>query len=166
MGIPLTAGDRVKVYDLSCLSLTTPMLIRAVAKLLKGGVSLELCSPAIVIEPNGTDRLHTLLDALDTHYRHIHGIKTHPREMAQAGRKRLLDPDMLPEIRAKLNEPGATTTDVALSLGVARSTLFNYLERHDLDRRVNRQKKGEGSRSKDGCDEVEVAGPDADNASV
>lgn len=166
MDIRLTAGDRIKVHDLSCLSLTTPMLIRAVAKLLKTGVSLELCSPAIIIEPNGADRLHTMFDALDNHYRHIHGIKTHPKEMAQAGRKRLLDPSMLPEIRAKLNEPGATTTNVALSLGVARSTLFNYLERHDLDRRVNRQKKGEGSRSKDGCDKVEVAGPDADNASV
>uniref|UniRef100_UPI0035CBE073 Hin recombinase n=1 Tax=uncultured Sphingomonas sp. TaxID=158754 RepID=UPI0035CBE073 len=162
-GIRLTAGDRVKVHDLSCLSLTTPMLIRAVAKLLKGGVSLELCSPAIVIEPNGADRLHTMLDALDTHYRHIHGIKTHPKEMAQAGRKRLLDPNMLPEIRAKLNELGATTTDVALSLGVARSTLFNYLERYDLDRRVNRQKKGVGGRSEDGCDDVEVAGPHGDN---
>ena len=165
MGIRLTAGDRVKVHDLSCLSLTTPMLIRAVSKLLKGGVSLELCSPAIVIEPNGPDRLHTLLDALDNHYRHMHGIKTHPPEMAQAGRKRLLDPNMLPEIRAKLDEPGATTTDVALSLGVARSTLFNYLERYDLDRRVSRQKKGVGSRPEDGCDQVEVAGPDADTTS-
>ena len=164
-GIRLTAGDRVKVHDLSCLSLTTPMLIRAVAKLLKAGVSLELCSPAIVIEPNGADRLHTLLDALDTHYRHIHGIKTHPREMAQAGRKRLLDPNMLPEIRAKLDEPGATTTDVASSLGVARSTLFNYLERYDIDRRVKRQKKGVGRGAEDGCDQVEIASPDADDTS-
>jgi len=165
MDIRLTAGDRVKVHDLSCLSLTTPMLIRAVAKLLKAGVTLELCSPAIVIEPNGADRLHTMLDALDTHYRHIHGIKTHPKQMAQAGRKRLLDPNMLPEIRAKLHEPGATTTDVASSLGVARSTLFNYLERYDVDRRVNRQKKGVGSRSEDGCNEVKVTGPHADNTS-
>lgn len=165
MGIRLTAGDCVKVHDLSCLSLTTPMLIRAVAKLLKAGVTFELCSPAIVIEPNGADRLHTMLDALDSHYRHIHGIKTHPKEMAQAGRKRLLDPNMLPEIRAKLNEAGATTTDVASSLGVARSTLFNYLERYDLDRRVNRQKKGVGSRSEDGCDEVDVVGSDVDNTS-
>ena len=165
MGIRLTAGDRVKVHDLSCLSLTTPMLIRAVAKLLKAGVSLELCSPAIVIQPNGADQLHTLLDALDTHYRHIHGIKTHPKEMAQSGRKRLLDPDMLSAIRAKLDKPGATTTNVASSLGVARSTLFNYLERYDLDRRVSRQKKGVGGRSEDGCNEVEVAGPDADSTS-
>jgi hypothetical protein len=165
MGIRLTVGDRVKVHDLSCLSLTTPMLIRAFAKWLKAGVSLELCSPAIVIEPNGADRLHTMFDALDNHYRHIHGIKTHPKEMAQAGRKRLLDPNMLPEIRAKLDEPGATTTDVASSLGVARSTLFNYLERYDLDRRLNRQKKGVGSRSEGGGDQVEVASPDTDSTS-
>jgi DNA invertase Pin-like site-specific DNA recombinase len=140
-GIRLVPGDRIKVHDLSCLSLTTPMLIRALAKLLKSGISFELCSPGIVIEPSAEDRVHTFLAALDDHNRHIHGIKTHPPEMAQAGRKRLLDPDKLPEIRARLSEPGATTTDVALSLGVARSTLFNYLERYDLERRANRQKK-------------------------
>jgi DNA invertase Pin-like site-specific DNA recombinase len=165
-GIRLAPGDRVKVHDLSCLSQTTPMLIRAVAKLLKAGVSFELCSPAIVIEPNGDDRLHTLLDALDTHYRHMHGIKTHPPEMAQAGRKRILSPDKLPEIRAKLNEPGATTTDVAKALGVGRSTLFNYLERYDLDRRVNRQKKNVGSGAEDSSDQVEVSGADPDRSSL
>lgn len=36
---------------------------------------------------------------------HIHGIKTHPPEIAHAGRKRILDPEDLLEIRARLSEP-------------------------------------------------------------
>jgi hypothetical protein len=163
-GIRLGRGDRVKVHDLSCLSLTTPMLIRVVAKLLKGGISFEICSPKIVIEPDGEDRLHAMLDALDSHYRHMHGIKTHPPEMAQPGRKRLLDPDKLPEIRDRLSQPGATATDVAQALGVARSTLFNYLERFDLDRRVGRDKKAVNRRAKDSGDERQLIGGDPDEA--
>ncbi len=159
-GIRLRSGDHVKIYDLTCISLTTPMIIRAVVKLLKAGISFEIGSPAIVIEPHGTDLLHTMLAALDAHHRRLHGIKTHPPEMGQAGRKRLLDPDKLPEIREKLREPGATTADVASSLGVARSTLFNYLERYDLDRRVSRKKKTVSGRSENSGDEVEVAGSD------
>ena len=163
-GIRLGRGDRVKVHDLSCLSLTTPMLIRVVAKLLKGGISFEICSPKIVIEPDGEDGLHAMLDALDSHYRHMHGIKTHPPEMAQPGRKRLLDPDKLPEIRDRLSQPGATATDVAQALGVARSTLFNYLERFDLDRRVGRDKKAVNRRAKDSGDERQLIGGDPDEA--
>jgi hypothetical protein len=161
-GIRLGRGDRVKVHDLSCLSLTTPMVIRVVAKLLKGGISFEICSPKIVIEPDGEDRLHDMLDALDSHYRHMHGIKTHPPEMAQPGRKRLLDPDKLPEIRDRLSQPGATATDVAQALGVARSTLFNYLERFDLDRRVGRDKKAVNRRAKDCGDERQLISSDPD----
>lgn len=161
-GIRLSAGDRVKVHDLSCLSITTAMLIRVLAKMLKTGVSVEICSPHLLIAPQGDDKLHALLDALDGHYRHIHGIKTHPPEMAQPGRKRLLDPEKLPEIRAKLSEPGATATDVAQELGVARTTLFNYLERYDLDRRVRRGKKAVDPRAESGSDEIQVSGGNSD----
>lgn len=161
-GIRLSAGDRVKVHDLSCLSITTAMLIRVLAKMLKTGVSVEICSPQLLIAPQGDDKLHALLDALDGHYRHIHGIKTHPPEMAQPGRKRLLDPEKLPEIRAKLSEPGATATDVAQELGVARTTLFNYLERYDLDRRGRRGKKSVDPRAESGSDEIQVSGGNSD----
>lgn len=140
-GIRLSTGDRVKVHDLPCLDIATPMLIRAVVKLLKGGVAFEICTPNIVIEPDGDDKLHAMLDALDSHYRHVHGIRTHPPEMGKAGRKPLLDPAKLPEIQAALNVPGATTADVAQSLGVGRSTLWNFLERYDVERRANRPKR-------------------------
>jgi len=165
-GIRLTRGDRVKVHDLSCLSLTTPMLIRVVAKLLKTGISFEICTPKIVIEPDGDDKLHAMFEALDNHYRHLHGVKTHPPEMAQPGRKRLLDPEKLPEIQEKLNQPGATATDVAQALGVSRSTLFNYLERYDLDRRLGRDKKGVNRRSKHSSDEGQLIGGNPDAATI
>ena len=137
--VSLAPGDRVKVYDLSCINLSTTSLVRALTRLLSLGATFEIISQSIVIRPGGDDKLRALLEALDGHYRHVHGIKTHPVEAAPQGRKRLLDPNQLPQIRARLSRPGATATDVAKELGVARSTLFNYLERYDLDRRLKRK---------------------------
>jgi len=74
----------------------------------------------------------------------------------------LLGPDKLPEIRERLSAPGATATDVAQELGVARSTLFNYLERYDLDRRVGREKKGVNRRPENSGDDSHVAESDRD----
>jgi len=161
-GIGLEAGDRVKVHDLSCLAIATPMLVRAITKLLRNGVSFEICTPQITIEPDADDKLHAMLDALDNHYRHLHGIKTHPAEMSSPGRKQLLRPDKLPEIREKLSAPGATATDVAQELGVARSTLFNYLERYDLDRRAGREKKGVNGLTENIGDDSHVSESDRD----
>lgn len=131
IGMALETGDHVKVYDLTCLTLPTSMLIRMFTKLLRQGISIEIVVPGIGLKPDGADGKHLLLDALDSHYRHIHGINTHPAKMAAVGRKRLLDPARLPEIRAKLDQPGVTGADVARELGVARSTLFAYLDRYD-----------------------------------
>ncbi|PZU72220.1 MAG: Hin recombinase, partial [Rhizobium sp.] len=77
-GIKLASGDRIKVFDLSCLALSTNMLIRVLAKTLRAGISVEIVSQKLVIEPGATSEMHVLLDTLDGHYRHIHGIKTHP----------------------------------------------------------------------------------------
>ena len=140
-GIRLQAGDRIKVYDLSCIKLSTTTLVRVVSRMLRRGIAFEIMSAGIAIEPDADDKLHALLEALDGHYRYLHGIKTHPAD--RRGRKRLLGPDQLSEIRARLNKPGATATDVANDLGVARSTLFNFLDRHDPDRRAERAKKAE-----------------------
>ena len=138
-GIRLGAGDRVKVYDLACIKLSTTTLVRVVSRLLRKGVAFEIISAGIVIEPSADDKLLALLEALDAHNRYLHGIKTHPAD--RRGRKRLLEPDQLSDIRARLDRPGATATDVASDLGVARSTLFNFLDRYDHDRRVGREKK-------------------------
>lgn len=155
-GMKLAAGDRVKVYDLSCITLSTPTLIRLLAKMLRTGVTFEIVSLGIVIAPNAADKLHVLIDALDSHHRHVHGVKTHRASAASRGRKRLLEPEKLDEIRAKLDAPGATATDVALELGVARSTLFNFLERYDRERRPARDKQIVEGRSEDDGDRGHV----------
>ncbi len=165
-GVRLSTGDRVKVHDLSCLAITTPMLIRVLTKMLRSGIIFEICAPPLVIEPGTDDKLQTMLEILDGHYRRVHGIKTHPAEMAQQGRKRLIGPDRLPEIRAALSRPGATATDVAQELGVARSTLFNYLERYDVDRRGGRDKKAINGGAEDGRDQGQFVGGDPDGTTV
>lgn len=163
-GIKLDVGDRIKVFDLTCLALSTNMLIRVLTKMLRAGITFEIASPRIVIEPSAADQMHALLDALDGHYRHVHGIKTHPAATAPQGRKRLLDPDQLPEIRKKLDKPGATATDVAQELGVARSTLFNYLERYDRERRIGRDKKAIKGDAEDAGDDAHVSKGNTDQA--
>lgn len=140
-GLALQPGDRVRVFDLSCINLSTTTLVRSLTKLLAGGVAVEIMSLGIMICPGADDRLHAMLDALDSHYRYVHGIKTHPADAAPQGRKRLLKPDQLPDIRSRLDRPGATATGVAQELGVARATLFNYLDRYDRSRRLGRSKK-------------------------
>jgi len=142
-GVNLGPGDRVKIFDLSCIALSTTTLIRVLVKMLQAGISLEIVSAGIVLDPAVDDRLPTLLTALDAHCRHHHGIKTHPPTTAQIGRRRLLGRDQLPDIRAMLEKPGATATTVAKELGVARSTLFNFLDRYDRERRLDRSQKVE-----------------------
>lgn len=147
-GAPLQPGDRVKIFDLPCIGLSTSTLIRVLTRMLHDGVTFEIISPGIILEPGAEDKLHAMLDALDGHYRHVHGIKTNPADKAPKGRKRVLTADQLGEILAKLDEPGATATKVASALKVARSTLFNYLDRYDQDRRLERAKKAEERRSR------------------
>ena len=141
-GICLGAGDRIKVYDLTCIKLSTTTLMRVLSRLLRKGIAFEIVCGGIVIEPRADDKLHSLLEALDGHNRYLHGIKTHPAD--RRGRKRLLEPAQLSDIRARLDQPGATATEVASDLGVARSTLFNFLDRYDPARRVDRDKKAAG----------------------
>lgn len=140
-GVQLKRGDRVKLYDLSCIKLSTTTLVRAMSTMLRKGIAFEIISSGIVIEPDADDKVRAMLDALDAHYRYLHGIKTHPAD--RRGRRRLLDPEWLPNIRAELKKPGVTATAVATSYGVARSTLFNFLERYDQDRRPALDKKGD-----------------------
>lgn len=139
----LEAGDRVLVYDLSCITLSTSTLIRIIGRMLRAGIAFEIVSVGIAIEPALDDKLYGLIQALAGHQRHLHGLKTHP-ETASRGRKPLLNPQNIADISAKLKRPGATATGVARELGVARSTLFNFLDRYDPARSSGRKKIGEG----------------------
>lgn len=142
-GIGLEPGDRVVVYDLSCIMLATATLIRLIRRMLDSGIAFEIISAGVVIEPAIDDKLHALVRAFEGHHRYLHGLKTHP-ETGSRGRKRLLDPADLAAIKAKLDQPGTTATDVAQELGVSRSTLFNFLERYDPHRGARGKKIGEG----------------------
>lgn len=161
-GVTLVPGDRVKIFDLSCLALSTTTLIRALAELLRNGITVEVVVPGITLEASDKGQNHALLEALDGHYRHMHGIKTHPIDTAPQGRKRLLNPDQLPAIRAMLDKEGATATNVALELGVARSTLFNYLDRYDGDRSSSRAKTAPGQRPGNAGNDIRIPERNAD----
>lgn len=150
-GMTLTPGDRIKVYDLSCITLSTNTLIRLLANMLRNGVTFEIVSLGLVIEPSSDDKLHILVDAFEAHYRHVHGVKTHPADSLGRGRRRIIEPERLDEIRTRL-DAGTTTTALAQDLGVSRSTLFNFLERYDRDWRISRTKKA-GRRDAEGCGE-------------
>ncbi|WP_242405108.1 recombinase family protein [Novosphingobium sp. MBES04] len=127
-GNPLEQGDTIKIYDLSTLAVSTSTVLRVMLKLLKGGVSIELCGLGLTITPDRASHLFLLLEALDSHWRQIHGIKTNEGRGAKAGRKPRLTVEQLPEIRRMLSEKGANHETVAKQLGVARSTLFGFLK--------------------------------------
>jgi len=129
-GKPLGQGDTVKIFDLSCLAVSTSTVLRVVLKLLKGGISIELCGLGVTITPDRDSDLFLLVEALDGHWRQLHGIKTNENREAKAGRKPRLTIEQLPEIRKRLAEQGATHESVAKDLGVARSTLFGFLKAH------------------------------------
>ncbi len=166
-GMKLGAGDRIKVYDLSCITVSTATLVRLLTGWLHDGIAFEIASLGIVIEAHADDKLYALLRALNGHYRHIHGIKTHPGDRENRGRRRLLDPGKLPAIRAKLAAPGVTATEVAKELGVARSTLFNFLERFDGERGGNiRDKKAMKGRANSARDDGHVLEREATEVSA
>lgn len=159
-GSPLRAGDRIKIHALNCLGLSTDMLVRSLSKLLQAGVDIELASPPLVIEAGQTDS-HLLIDALDGHYRHIHGLKTHPTERGSKGRRPVLTPEQIPLIRARMAEPGVTASIVAKELGIGRSTLFGYLERFERDGGLDRDHEiGKGS-AQDAGDQGHIPEGDA-----
>lgn len=129
-GHELKRGDRIKVYDLNCLPLSTSTLLRLMAKILGMGIAIEFCRPGITIDPGAqSGDLSRFVIELDRHARHVHGLKRQAHE-TKTGRKPTLPDDQLPEIRQLLAVAGATVTSVARELGVGRTTLFDYLRRH------------------------------------
>ncbi len=128
-GDALEAGDTIKVYDLACIPINTVTLVRMMAKLLRQGIVIRLYKPTLTILPDEQADAFRLLDALDHHWRLIHGMKTHATD-SKPGRKALLADDQLNDIRAMLEIKGATVASVAKKLGVGRTTLFDFLQRH------------------------------------
>lgn len=137
-GYELVSGDRIKIYDFTCLPMNTKTLIRVMMRVLKKGIAIEFCKPRLLFQPPDMGgEIFRVLEALDAHWRLVHGIRTHPTE-AKAGRKALLAVDQLPDIRRRIDLPGASMTSVAQELGVARTTLFNFLRRHEAAPRLRK----------------------------
>ncbi len=133
LGIGLEAGDTLKIYDLVCIDVSTSTLIRMLVSILRTGVTIEICCPEIRIAPDDdpADAIR-LLEALDAHWRRIHGIKTKEGVKSKLGRRPRLHDDQLPAIRDMLGRPGATVTTVAGELQVGRSTLFKFLNQRGV----------------------------------
>lgn len=131
-GSSLEAGDRIRVYDLTCLPIATTTLLRMLRKVLSNGIAVEFAKPGLVIEPDADSATYQFIALLDNHWRQVHGIKTHSRE-PRVGRKPRIAKADLPRIRAMLDEDGASVARVAKHLGVGRTTLFDYLQRHKND---------------------------------
>lgn len=127
-GHRLERGDKIKIYDLSCLPINTMTLVRIMMKLLKEGVAIEFCAQNIVIQPDADTDIFRLVGMLDQHWRLIHGMKTHTSD-AKVGRKALLADDQFPMIQAMI-DGGLTVSAAAKELGVGRTTLFDFLQRH------------------------------------
>jgi hypothetical protein len=128
-GRELMSGDRIKVFDLTCLPMNTTSLIRVMMKVLNKGITIELCGLGLSISPPSEgSEVFRMLEALDHHWRHVHGLKTHSGD-SKPGRKARLGVKQLPQIRAMLAE-GQTVSSIARELQVGRSTLFDFLKRH------------------------------------
>lgn len=128
-GMPLESGDRIKIYDFTCLPMHPQNLLRFMRQMLKKGVSIQFAAPGIVIKPEEGNDLFKLVTGLDNHWRLTHGVRTRPTD-SKPGRKPKLTEDQLPAIRRMLDDSGATVSSVAKDLGVGRTTLFDFLQRH------------------------------------
>ncbi len=124
----LQAGDHLKFYDLNSLILATGSLVRLLTKLLRAGVTIEICSERLIIRPEQGDAACRLLALLDKQHRAVHAARTQG-SAGKAGRKQLLKDEQWPAIRALLADHGHSLGQVAAQYGVGRTTLFNFSKR-------------------------------------
>ena len=129
-GLAFEPGDTLKIYDHSCIAISTNTLVRVLARTVQAGVTVRICRPGLTIAPGSQGQM--LLDVLDQHWRLIHGLKTQRAGKAKTGRKPRLTPEMLGQVRELLAKPGMTSAAIARELGVARTTLFAFLKQQGL----------------------------------
>lgn len=125
-GAELRPGDTLKIYDFTCLLVSTATLIRALVKFLSNGITIVVQAENVVFRPGPDQPFSHLLGMLDDHRRKVHGVKTHGPDV-KAGRKKKLNPSQLPKIRRMLKErePHAA---IAKELKVSRTTLYAFLK--------------------------------------
>jgi DNA invertase Pin-like site-specific DNA recombinase len=124
----LRSGDRLKLYDLNSLILATGSLVRLLTRLLRSGVTIEICSEGLEIKPDAGDAVFRALTLLDNQQRAVHAVRTHGPDV-KTGRKAVLKDEQWAEIRALLADKKQSPTAVATQYGVGRTTLFNFIRR-------------------------------------
>lgn len=129
----LEPGDTIHFYDPTCIQLETRTLISLLADYVRQGISVQFVDPPLTIAGNNpTSQLHSLLFLFDRHWRFLHGTQTHGGVRGKLGRRPRLLPSDIPDILQALAEPGATVTSVARQRGIARSTLYGFLQSHNV----------------------------------
>ena len=137
MGIILGKGDRIKFYDMSCITLTTSSLLRFIERWRSQGITIDFVNSKLTLTPykdySDVDRAFS---ELASHLRMIHGQKVHGTRKNKIGRKPTIPVEEYAKIKSMLGKPGATPTLVAQKLGIPRSTLYDYLKRNQVPLKV------------------------------
>lgn len=124
----LGRGDRLRLYDLQSIMISTGTLVRILTKLLTAGVTIEISSEQLVIEPVEGDPVFAILRLLNGQKRALHAVRTHAPEV-KIGRKHALADDQWPQIRELVDARATSLGKIAAGLGVGRTTLFNFVKR-------------------------------------
>ena len=124
----LRSGDRLKLYELNSLILAPGSLVRLLTRLLRTGVTIEICTEGLEITPDAGDPVFRTLVLLDNQQRALHAVRTHGPEV-KTGRKAVLKDEQWTEVKALLAEKSGSPGAVASRLGVGRTTLFNFIKR-------------------------------------
>lgn len=134
-GLDLEPGDVLMFHDPACITIENGSLIRLFVDLLQRQVTLRFVTPALSIVPSDPPSdAQQLLTILDSHWRFMHGLKTHGGVKGRTGRRPKLEAADRETVQGLMAEPGATITSVARKLGVGRATLYGYLDREGIAR--------------------------------
>ena len=98
----LRSGDRLKLYDLNSLILQPGSLVRLLTRLLRTGVTIEICTERLEITPDAADPVFRTLVLLDNQQRALHAVRTYG-PVVKTGRKAVLKDEQWTFERLALN---------------------------------------------------------------
>lgn len=124
----LRSGDRLKLYDLNSLILETGSLVRLMTRLLRSGVTIEICAEGLEIKPSADDLVFRTLTLLADQQSAIHAVRTHGPDV-KTGRKSVLKDEQWSDIRAELADKKTSPAELAARYRVGRTTMFNFVRR-------------------------------------
>ena len=137
----LREGDTLVVWKLDRLGRSLSHLIRTVTELEASGVAFKSTTEGIDTTTPGGRLIFHIFGALAEFERGLIRERTHAGLKAarargrNGGRPKRLDRRKLAVAEALLKDPSLSVTEVAQQLGIARSTLYTYLDRNELQDR-------------------------------